>query len=109
MLDGYDDFNTYTVVGSLGATTNLERSGILCYLMTLEASIVVSRLYHNNKNTTLLSTLFVPYLHESYKQVLYQIEQLQQVRIIIFCEPNDQNQLFLQGYTILHVLCVLFY
>ena len=49
ILDGYDDFNTYVVVGSLRATTNFGRSDVQCHVITLEASRVLSRLSQNNK------------------------------------------------------------
>ena len=48
-LDGYDDFNTYVVIGSLRATKNFGRLDIQRHVMILEASRVVSRLSHNNK------------------------------------------------------------
>ena len=95
ILDGYDKFNTYVIVGSLRATTNFRRSDVRHHVMTSEASRLVSRLYHNNKNRTASSTLFVPYLRESYRQLLSQIEQLKKFRILILCAPNDQNQSFL--------------
>ena len=77
IFDGYDDFNTYFVRGLSRDTNNFGRSDIRHHVMTLEASIVVIRLSKNNKNTTVLSTLFVPYLRGWYEQVLSQIEQLQ--------------------------------
>ena len=49
ILDGYDDFNTYVVIGSLRATKNFGRLDIQRHVMILEASRVVSRLSHNNK------------------------------------------------------------
>ena len=64
ILVGYDDFITYFVVESLRATTNFGCLGVL-RCMTLKYIRVVGRLYHSNNNTTVLSTLFVPYLHES--------------------------------------------
>ena len=65
ILDGYDDFNNYVVVVSLRATNNFGRLDVRRHVMTLEASRVVCRLSHNSKNTTVLSDLFVTYLHES--------------------------------------------
>ena len=62
VLDGYDKFINYVVVGSLKATNNFERLDVRRRMMTSEASVVVSSISHNNKNTTVLSTLFVPYL-----------------------------------------------
>ena len=59
--DGYDDFRTYIVVGLLRSTTNFVHLGIWRRI-TLEVSRVVSRISHNNKNTTVSSTLFIPYL-----------------------------------------------
>ena len=70
ILDGYDDFNSYVVILSFRDTTNFERLDIQRYGMSSKASKIVSRTSHNNKNTTVLSTLFLPYLHESYKQLL---------------------------------------
>ena len=65
ILDDNDDFNTYVVVGSLRAATNFERLEVRRHVMTLEASRVVSRIYHNNNNNnTVLSTLFAMYLCE---------------------------------------------
>ena len=49
ILDGYDDFNTYVVMGSLRATTIFLRLDLRRHVMTLEASILVSKLSHNNK------------------------------------------------------------
>ena len=49
ILNGYDDFNTYFVVGSLRARTNFGCLDIWRHVVTLEASKVVSRLSHNNK------------------------------------------------------------
>ena len=74
VLDGYDNFNTYVVVGSLRATTNIGRLDLQCHVMNLYASKLLSRIYHNNNNKTVLQNLFVPYLCKSYKQLLSQIE-----------------------------------
>ena len=60
ILDGYDNFNPYIFVISLRATTNFGFLDVWRHIMTPEASRVVSRIYHHNKNTTVLSTLFVP-------------------------------------------------
>ena len=49
ILDGYDGFNTYVFLGSLRATTNFGPLDVQHYVMNLEYSRVVSRLYHNNK------------------------------------------------------------
>ena len=38
ILDDYDDFNTYVVVGSLRAATNFGRLDVWRHVMTLEAS-----------------------------------------------------------------------
>ena len=65
ILDGYDYFSTYVIVVSLKATTNLVRLDVQRRMMTSEASRLVSRISHSNKDTTLLSILFVPYLCES--------------------------------------------
>ena len=73
ILDENDDFNTYVVVGSLRAATNFERLEVRRHVMTLEASRVVSRIYHNNENTAVLSLLF-PYIRESHDQLLSRIE-----------------------------------
>ena len=97
ILDGYGKFNNYAVIGSSRDTNNSGRSDGCHHVMTSEASILVSRLSHNNNNTTVLSTPFVPYLSESHGQLLKQINRLQQVRIRILCAPNDQNQSFLLG------------
>ena len=64
ILDGYDNFNTYVLVGSLRDTTKFGRSDRQRHVMTLEASRVVISISKNNKNTTVLSTLFVMYLCE---------------------------------------------
>ena len=74
LLDDYDDFNNYVIVGSLRATTNFGGLDVPPHVMTLEASRVVSRLSHNNNNTAVLSNIFVPYLRESYEQLLSQIK-----------------------------------
>ena len=71
--------------------TNFERSDVQHHVMTLEASRVVIRISHNNKNTTVLSTLIVPYLRELYEQLFSQIKQLQRFRICILCAPKNQN------------------
>ena len=91
-LDGYDDFNTYVVVGSLTATNNFGRLDVQRYAITLEARRVVIRLFHNNNNTTVLSTLFIPYLCESYEKIIVtnQITKVSQNWIV--CAPNKQNQ-----------------
>ena len=70
MLYGYDYFSTYAIVVSLKATTNFGRSEVWHHIMTLDTSRVGIGLSHNNKNIAVLSTLFVPYLHESYEQIL---------------------------------------
>ena len=57
LLDVYENFNTHNAVVSFRVTS--------------------SRISHNNNNTTELPTLFVPYLGESYEQILSQIEELQ--------------------------------
>ena len=62
ILDGYDYFNTYIVVGILRATINFRRSDVRRHVMALEAIRVVSRISCNNNNTAVLSTLCVPYL-----------------------------------------------
>ena len=49
ILDEYEKFNTYVIVKSLGGNTTFGRSDVRGRVMTLEASILVSRLYHNNK------------------------------------------------------------
>ena len=74
ILDGYDYFNTYAILVSLGATTNFGRLDVRRHVMTLKASRVVSRLSHNNNNTPVFSILFVPYLRESYEQLLSRVE-----------------------------------
>ena len=76
ILDSYDKSNTYAVVRSLRDTTNFGRLDVQRHMMTLEATIVVGRISRNNKNTAVLSNLFLPYLHESYEQLLSLIEQL---------------------------------
>ena len=73
ILDGYDDFNTYVVIVSLRDTNNFVHSDVQRHVMTLEASRVVSRIYHNNENTAVLSLLF-PYIRESHDQLLSRIE-----------------------------------
>ena len=65
ILNGYENFSTYVVVGSLRDTTNFGRLEVWRCTMKSEVSIFVSRLSHNSNNTTVLSTLFVPYLCES--------------------------------------------
>ena len=57
ILDGYDNFISYVVIGSLKATANFGRLDVRRCMMTSEASRVVSSISHNNKNTTVLSTL----------------------------------------------------
>ena len=52
ILDGYNDFRNYVVVGSLKATTNFGRSNVH-HIFLSEASKVVSRIHYNDKNTTL--------------------------------------------------------
>ena len=76
MLDGYDEFRTYIIVGTLKDTTNFGRLVVL-HRMTLEASRVVSRLSCNNNNTTVSSNFLVPYLRESYTLLLSPVKQLQ--------------------------------
>ena len=49
ILDGYYNFNTYVVLGSLSTTTNFGRTYVQYHVMTSEASRVVSIIYHNNK------------------------------------------------------------
>ena len=49
ILDGYENFNTYVVVGSLRDTNDFGSLNVRRYVTTLEASRVVSRLSHNNK------------------------------------------------------------
>ena len=65
VLDVYYNFNIYIVVVSLRVTTNFVRLCVRHHVMISEASIVVSRLSQNNNKTTLLLTLFVPYLRKS--------------------------------------------
>ena len=74
-LNGYDDFNTYVVVRSLRDTIDVEHSDVQRHLMTSEVSRVVRGIYCYNKNTTVLSTLFVPYLNELYIQLLSRIKK----------------------------------
>ena len=62
ILNGYDDFNTYVMVLSLRCANNFRHLDIQHHVVTLEASIVVSRIYHNDNTNTILSTLFVLYL-----------------------------------------------
>ena len=91
ILDGYDDFRTYVIVGSLKCATYFGRlDAWRC--ITSEASRVVCRIYNNNNNTPISSTFFVPYLRKSYEKVLSLIEQLQQAMIRILCAHNEQNQ-----------------
>ena len=54
ILDGCDDFSTYAVLGSFKAATSFGRFYVHRSMITSEASALVSRLYHNNKNTTVL-------------------------------------------------------
>ena len=75
ILNVYDNFNTSVVIGSLRDINNFSHPGVRCHVMTLEARGVVSRLSHNNKYITVLSTLFVMYLCKYYEQLLIQIEQ----------------------------------
>ena len=77
ILDSYDDFNNYVVIGSSRATMNFGCSDVQHHVMTSKYSIVISRIYHNNKNTIVLSTLFVSYLSEFYEQLSSRIKQLQ--------------------------------
>ena len=49
ILDGYDNSNTYIVLGSLGITANFGRLDIYLHAMILEDIKVVRRIYHNNK------------------------------------------------------------
>ena len=51
ILDGYGGFNTSVVVVTLRATTNFRHLYVQHIVMTLEASIVSSRRYHNINNT----------------------------------------------------------
>ena len=75
ILDGYDNYNTYVIVVSLRNTTNFVHLYVRRRI-SLEASRVVSRISHNNNNTTVLSILFLPYIRESYEQLFPQIKQL---------------------------------
>ena len=77
ILDGYDDFNTYVVSRSLRETIDFGHLDVQRHLMTSEVRRVVRGVSCNNKNTTVLSTLFVPYLNELYIKLLSQIKQLQ--------------------------------
>ena len=77
ILDVYDNISIYVVVGSLKANTDFVHLYVIRRMITLESGRVVSGIYHNNKKTILLSTLFVPYLPKSYEQLWSQIEQLQ--------------------------------
>ena len=74
ILDGYDYFNTYVVIVSLRATTHFGPLDVRRHVMTLEASRVLIRIYHNHNNTTLLSTLSVLYLRKSYEQLFSRIK-----------------------------------
>ena len=49
ILNGYEDFNIYVVVGSLRATNNSGRLDEQHHVMTLEYGRVVSSIFHNNK------------------------------------------------------------
>ena len=49
ILDGYDEFNTYIIVGSLRPTIHFGRLEVRRHVMTSEYSRVVSRISHNNK------------------------------------------------------------
>ena len=49
ILDGYDRFNTYVVINLFRATDNFGNLDVRSHVMTLEASIVVSRLSYSNK------------------------------------------------------------
>ena len=70
ILDDYDDFNNYVVVGSFRDTTNFGSLDVRRHMMTFEASREVSSFSHNNNNTTILLNLFVQYLQKSYKKLL---------------------------------------
>ena len=74
ILNGYDNFNTSVVIELLMSPTNFGGSYVQFHVMTLKASRVVSRIFLNNNNTTVLPTLFVTYIRESYKLLLSQIE-----------------------------------
>ena len=54
-LDGYDDFKTYFFVGYLRDITNFGHSDVQSRI-TSRASILLSRISHSNKNTTVSST-----------------------------------------------------
>ena len=54
ILDVYENFNTYVVVGLLRDTTNFVRLDVRRHVMNLEASRLVSRLFHNNIYTAVL-------------------------------------------------------
>ena len=69
ILDDYDDFRTYSIIGSLRATDIFGCSDI-CRCMILVDSRVIIVLSHNNNNTRALSIFLVPYLHESYRTVI---------------------------------------
>ena len=56
ILDGYNDFSTEVVVESLRATDYFVHLDVQ-HCMTLEASKLLSRISHNNKNTTVSSTI----------------------------------------------------
>ena len=49
ILDSYEIFNTYAVVGSLRANTNFGRSDVQRHVITSEASRLVGIIHHNNK------------------------------------------------------------
>ena len=56
ILDGYNKFSTYVVVGSLRDTTYFGHLDVQ-YCMTLEASKSLSRISHNNNNTAVSPTI----------------------------------------------------
>ena len=63
----YDEFSTYVVIGSLRSATNFKYPYVQRRVITCEASRVLSRIYFNNNKTTVLSTLFIPYVCGSYQ------------------------------------------
>ena len=51
ILDGYDDFRTYVIVGYMRDTTNFGDLDVLHHII-LVSSRVISRISYNNTNTT---------------------------------------------------------
>ena len=62
--------------------------------VTVQASRLVSRIYHNNKNTLVLSTIFIPYIRESKNQLLSRIKNFSNSEFEYYVHPTVRINLF---------------